>query len=706
MSASQQKKRVRTEEQPPLSNTDTYISSSPVYPNWRNAASNTSTIAASIVSPFAHNSDGNFVNAPWSKKSFQSSLELYQSLNSCPDSYISPLIKEALDSLEHAYRLYGPESVIGSFNGGKDAVVILKLMCAAHAKFYHDQITAPNDLEHSDKPMDFTQTNSLRPRVVYFNNKLEFPEILSFVQQIVQDDDLDMLAFDESFGFNDGLELLVKEHYLSPCPLASSIPPYPMAFVLGTRATDPNAEKQGTLSPSSTWMPRFMRINPVVNWSYGHIWHFLRLFKLPYCTLYDAGYTSLGTIIDTNPCPALKKVDTDSTKGEGCEYWPAYLLKGWDLERAGRNKNEPKNECKTKGSTIPLAVSSLSTTYPRLKSVSFATEESTSTCLTQVNKETKTQTVENDDSSDASDSSSSTKSQRTVGILIIGDEILKGLTPDTNTHAAALALHANNVPLSRVAVVSDDEDKIISEIKQMAKNVDVIITSGGVGPTHDDVTIKSVAAALSSKMVLNDDMAKLLVKKMGGKDANDAERQDNENLSLTEAQIKMSTLPACAKLHYLSKNLDEWPVLQCRNMFILPGVPQLFEKKIKDVAAYLSTKLGKSVTFKVVLSIDENSIVPVLNAVVLNHPNVSFGSYPFVNHPEYKTVVTLEGRKLEGGHRRNSGVKYDVALQLEGVKFSDWQRDIHVKVALSDLVNRLPEESVLRVDNNDEWTLN
>jgi FAD synthetase len=236
--------------------------------------------------------------------------------------------------------------------------------------------------------------------------------------------------------------------------------------------------------------------------------------------------------------------------------------------------------------------------------------------------------------------------------------------------------------LSRVVVVSDDLEEIVAEIKRMNKQVDVIITSGGVGPTHDDVTMKSVAAALGSDMVLNDEMAQLLKRKMNV----------DQNEDLTEAQIKMATLPGCSKLKYLSGIEGDWPVLQCGNIFILPGVPQFFEKKVEHVATYLSSELGRMVAFKVVLSIDENSIVPILNNVVQNHPYVSFGSYPFVDHPDYKTVVTLEGKRRA----------FEIDEACDRSSFQQNEIDVHVKVALSDLVHGLPEGSVLRVDNNND----
>lgn len=214
-----------------------------------------------------------------------------------------------------------------------------------------------------------------------------------------------------------------------------------------------------------------------------------------------------------------------------------------------------------------------------------------------------------------------------------------------------------------------------------------MITSGGVGPTHDDITIKSVAAALGKSMEYHEGMGKLLREKMGNGPESD----------LTEAQLKMATLPAGSKLRYLSDDPKDWPVLQCRNIFVLPGVPEFFESKIADVAGYLSCQLERGPGYKVILSVDENTIVPVLNRVVKNHPDVAVGSYPFVNHPDRKTVITLEGRlSCESGGRSNS-----VVLSRAMINNPRKVMELNVERALDELVEALPDHAVLRVDKDD-----
>jgi FAD synthetase len=559
--------------------------------------------------------------------------------------------------------------------------------------------------------------------------------MLDFLRQTVARYDLDMVAFERGTKFPRGLEVLVD---------ASE---GPVAFVLGTRSGDPNAGGQGYFSPSSHYMPPFLRVNPILDWSYGHVWHFLRLFQLPYCSLYDRGYTSLGTTLDTLPCPALAVAGASSASASSSssaaaagggipKYWPAYMLREWDQERAGRIPSRDRSDkpappkrgaagpprgaeaAAGPGRALSRSGSSLSadrlSTFSEARRAAEGLQEGADGqmgCdprdpdLVAPSVQPPTTAGADDPLDDSASSSSSSPSsssrvsnseggavaQKTVGLLIIGDEILKGYTADTNTMAAARALREQNVPLRRVAVVSDDQDEIAKEIGRLQQETDVIITSGGVGPTHDDVTIKGVAAALGCDLVLHEGMAGLLRDKMGGGGGG-----ADPAAELTEAQVKMATLPRSSKLRYLTDSPEDWPVLQCRNIFILPGIPEFFAAKIGSVAKYLSCQLERGAAYKVVLSVDENSIVPTLNQVVQNHPNVSFGSYPFVSHPDFKTVITVEGRLLSLGNRSNS-VVFDRAL----IEVTKQQLDAFVERALDELLTTLPEGSILRVDNDD-----
>ncbi|EOD28833.1 hypothetical protein EMIHUDRAFT_418514, partial [Emiliania huxleyi CCMP1516] len=195
-------------------------------------------------------------------------------------------LKEGLEVCAHSLRLYGPARVVTSFNGGKDAVAILHLMRAALAA-HSEAAGGPRE----------------RLRVIFFEQRDEFPEVDAFVRDAVERYDLELCTYSD--GFAAGLESCIAEHGSA-------------AFVLGTREGDPNGSGQGAFEPSSTWMPPFMRVNPVLRWSYAHVWQLLRGFALPFCSLYEEGYTSLGKQSDTEPNPALRLPDGS--------YRPAWLL--------------------------------------------------------------------------------------------------------------------------------------------------------------------------------------------------------------------------------------------------------------------------------------------------------------------------------------------------------------------------------------------
>jgi FAD synthetase len=614
----------------------------------------------------------------WSDAVFSDSLDLHEQLIQCTDSYVAGPIQAALTCLDHSFRLYGPESVLCSFNGGKDAVVILHLVRAAYAAYCNKQ--------QGTHPV-------LQPRVVYFDHADEFPEIRLFLHEQIRQLDLDMICFEQGTKFQDGLRILVDNNYVTDANTDTRVS-LPLAFVLGTRLTDPNAGGQQQFAPSSHYMPPFMRVNPVLDWTYGHVWHFLRLFHLPYCCLYDQGFTSLGTVKDTLPCPALTVVGSHNPSNTTSipKFWPAYMLRDWDLERAGR-VNKPRKASRGEPSAVQTTAPSLASSSIGQLSTLSAGRLRSPDVLTPLRGGNASGVVETTDS-DAEDVSLSSSfiadsvMQKTAGVLIIGDEILKGFRSDTNTQVAATALRDHNVVLKCVVVVSDVLEDIVEEIRRMQAKVDVVITSGGVGGTHDDVTLESVAAALNCGMELHDEMAGLLLTKMN---------KANDTSPMSEAQLKMATLPTNAKLRYLSKDPNDWPILQCKNIFILPGIPEFFLKKIHNVAEYLSCQMERLPAYKVVLQVDENSIVPILNQVVDTHPNVVFGSYPFVSHPEYKTVITVEGRLAPSGSggRRNSTI-CDPEM-IDSIRATD----ADVQMALDDLITRLPEGSVLRVDVDD-----
>lgn len=104
------------------------------------------------------------------------------------------------------------------------------------------------------------------------------------------------------------------------------------AVIMGTRSTDPHGASLGTFQPTDSGWPELMRVNPIISFSYSDIWLLLRGLSLPYCTLYDVGYTSLGNVATTHPNPALRYTDSNGV----VHYRPAYTLTDQDQERAGR----------------------------------------------------------------------------------------------------------------------------------------------------------------------------------------------------------------------------------------------------------------------------------------------------------------------------------------------------------------------------------
>ncbi|KAJ3326721.1 hypothetical protein HDU76_012701 [Blyttiomyces sp. JEL0837] len=217
----------------------------------------------------------------------------------------SEKIKHALGVIKECIKTYGFAGTALSFNGGKDCMVIVHLLFAA----LEDLI--------KDKLMDIDASRS-SVATLYITPTDPFHEVEEFVENAAEKFKLDMVHI--SSPMKEGLQHFLNTH------------PDVKAILIGTRRTDPYAANLKDFAPSDNGWPSVMRVHPILDWDYQAIWKYILEVKVPYCELYDKGYTSLGGVSNTLPNPALKN---DSIE---CGYDPAYKLSDGSLERAGRIK--------------------------------------------------------------------------------------------------------------------------------------------------------------------------------------------------------------------------------------------------------------------------------------------------------------------------------------------------------------------------------
>jgi molybdenum cofactor synthesis domain-containing protein len=215
---------------------------------------------------------------------------------------------------------------------------------------------------------------------------------------------------------------------------------------------------------------------------------------------------------------------------------------------------------------------------------------------------------------------------RSAALVVIGNEILSGKVQDSNAYYAARELRSAGVELKRIAVVPDELDAIADEVAYCARNFDFVITSGGVGPTHDDITMEGVARAFKRKLVAHPDLVKLIRGYMG-------ERAN-------AASLRMADVPDGAVLNEAGD--IRFPTVQIENVYVLPGIPQLFEAKL----AALKPRFSADPYFlrTIYTNSVESSLAEHLNATLLVYPQLLLGSYPKMGHPEYRVKLTLESK--------------------------------------------------------------
>ena len=240
---------------------------------------------------------------------------------------------------------------------------------------------------------------------------------------------------------------------------------------------------------------------------------------------------------------------------------------------------------------------------------------------------------------------------RTAGIILIGNEILSGKVVDANASYLCRELRALGVEVRKISVIPDEVELIAFEVGEHSRAFDVVFTSGGVGPTHDDVTIEGVARGLGVPVVRDPRLVRVL--------------EGFHKGQLNEARLKMAEVPEGAEL--MAGEELAFPAVVVRNIYVLPGVPEIFRQKFDALRE--GFRESPFHLCSVFVNMAEGTLADHLNDLLQRHPDLLLGSYPELFNTEYKVKVTLESKDRK-----------------------------YVERAVEDFLQRLPGAAVVRVE--------
>jgi molybdopterin-biosynthesis enzyme MoeA-like protein len=215
---------------------------------------------------------------------------------------------------------------------------------------------------------------------------------------------------------------------------------------------------------------------------------------------------------------------------------------------------------------------------------------------------------------------------RTAAALIIGNEILTGKIQESNLGYLGQELFKLGITLARAIVCRDDVDVIVRDLDELRRAHDMVFTSGGVGPTHDDVTLPAIAKAFGRPLVRAPQIEALIRAYHGDR--------------VTEQHLRMADVPEGSRM--IANEEVPWPTVAIDNVFIFPGVPEIFRLKFPVLRPHLAQG-GYFVSRAVFTHCDEGEIALRLSEVAERHPELSIGSYPRFRDPAYRLKVTVDG---------------------------------------------------------------
>ncbi|MBN2907646.1 MAG: competence/damage-inducible protein A [Rhodobacteraceae bacterium] len=217
----------------------------------------------------------------------------------------------------------------------------------------------------------------------------------------------------------------------------------------------------------------------------------------------------------------------------------------------------------------------------------------------------------------------------TAAMLVIGDEILTGRTRDANMHFLAGELTKHGIRLAEVRIVPDIQDRIVAALNALRAGYDTVFTSGGIGPTHDDITADAVAAAFGVGIDVRDDACAIM-----------QDYCDRMGRELNEARLRMARIPEGARL--IDNPVSAAPGFTLGNVHVMAGVPSIFQAM---VAGVLPTLTGGDPLLSQNLNLQraEGDIAVVLGGLAADFSDLSIGSYPYQRDGVYGTNIVIRG---------------------------------------------------------------
>lgn len=215
---------------------------------------------------------------------------------------------------------------------------------------------------------------------------------------------------------------------------------------------------------------------------------------------------------------------------------------------------------------------------------------------------------------------------RTAGILIIGSEVLSGKVADQNSPYLVRELRALGVEVQRIVTIPDDLAIIARDVRELSQAYDLVFTTGGIGPTHDDLTIAAIAQAFGRRVVCHPLLEEVLRRHFGPE--------------MTAAELKMAEIPEGGEL--AGEGELTFPVLVYRNVYIFPGIPEALRRKFERIRERFREE--PFALRRVFLRCEEGVIAEDLHVVLRQFPELQLGSYPILHNPEHSVMLTLESK--------------------------------------------------------------